>query len=159
MSRIAKLISGGQTGADRAALDVAIFLDIPHGGWCPKGRRAEDGPIADRYRLTETESARYFTRTVMNIREADATVVLSLCPMSQLPPRGGSALTIRLAEDASTLWAHFDLTEAGPFMIHQFRAWLAEGQVGTLNVAGPRESTAPGMYAAVRAFLLRTLPE
>jgi hypothetical protein len=71
-----KIISGGQTGVDRAALDAAIELGIPHGGHCPRGRRAEDGRIPDRYQLTETDSAQYRVRTERNVLDADATLIL-----------------------------------------------------------------------------------
>src|SRR5262245_2006637 len=88
-----KIISGGQTGVDRAALDVALELGIPGGGWCPKGRRAEDGPIPDRYPLTETPSEHYPQRTEWNVRDADGTLVLI-----RGQPQRGSALTIAVAE-------------------------------------------------------------
>ena len=73
---IEKIISGGQTGADRAALDWAIASGVPHGGWCPKGRKAEDGPIPSCYTLTESPSANYLQRTEWNARDADGTAVL-----------------------------------------------------------------------------------
>ena len=72
------ILSGGQTGADRAALDFAIEYGLPHGGWCPRGRLAEDGPIDERYELTETPSHRYAQRTEWNVRDSDATVVFSI---------------------------------------------------------------------------------
>lgn len=81
-----KIISGGQTGVDRAALDVALELGLPCGGWCPRGRRAEDGVIAERYPLTETRSARYAVRTVRNVRAADGTLVLTRGQPSGGPP-------------------------------------------------------------------------
>src|SRR2546423_13574935 len=68
-----KIVSGGQTGADRAALDFALAHKIPQGGWCPKGRRAEDGVIEPCYRLVETPSSRYSQRTAWNVRDSDAT--------------------------------------------------------------------------------------
>jgi hypothetical protein len=73
-----KIVSGGQTGADRAALDWAIFHDLPHGGWCPKGRKAEDGVIPDQYQLTETSSASYPQRTQWNVRDSDGTVIFTM---------------------------------------------------------------------------------
>src|SRR5512136_1042597 len=75
--RVGKIISGGQTGVDRAALDVALELGISSGGWCPKGRKAEDGPIDIRYPVRETTSANYSVRTGRNVRESDGTLVLT----------------------------------------------------------------------------------
>ena len=75
---IETLLSGAQTGADRAALDWAIFRDVPHGGWCPKGRKAEDGKIPPHYQLTETPSASYLQRTEWNVRDSDGTVIFTV---------------------------------------------------------------------------------
>src|SRR5262249_12810207 len=86
---IKKIISSAQTGADRAALDTAIKLNLPHGGWCPRGRFAEDGIIADFYALTETPSADSAQRTVWNVRDSDATVIFSISPKLS----GGTAKT------------------------------------------------------------------
>src|SRR3954454_8651242 len=85
-----KIVSGGQTGVDRAALDVALALGIPCGGWCPKGRKAEDGPIEDRYPLSETPSSDYRQRTLWNIRDSDATLILTWGE-----PTGGTLLTVK----------------------------------------------------------------
>ena len=93
MLPIAKIASGGQTGADRAGLDFAIEHGIPHGGWCPKGRLAEDGPIDARYDLKETPSSNYLQRTEWNARDADGTVVFSIGPTLS----GGSKKTVSLA--------------------------------------------------------------
>src|SRR4030042_3461464 len=90
---IERIISGGQTGVDRAALDVAFELDIPCGGWCPKGRKAEEGPIDTRYPLQETVSVRYPIRTERNVRESDGTLILTWGK-----PSGGTALTIKFAQ-------------------------------------------------------------
>ena len=84
-----KIISGGQSGVDRAALDAALAAGLELGGWCPKGRRAEDGPIADRYPLNETDCESYATRTRWNVRDSDATLILC-----DAEPAGGTALTI-----------------------------------------------------------------
>src|SRR6266851_4977853 len=93
-SMFAKIISGGQTGVDRAALDVALELGIPCGGWCPKGRRAEDGRIPKRYPLVETPTPAYPVRTEWNVRDSDGTLVLARGQAS-----GGTALTIEFATD------------------------------------------------------------
>ena len=90
---ITRIVSGGQTGVDRAALDVALKLGIPCGGWCPRGRRAEDGPIDACYPLQETPTQEYPQRTEWNVRDSDGTLVLTFGR-----PKGGTALTIRLAE-------------------------------------------------------------
>jgi predicted Rossmann-fold nucleotide-binding protein len=73
---IERLVSGGQTGVDRAALDVAIACGIPHGGWCPRGRISEAGPIPAHYQLTETDSFKYWVRTERNVIDSDATLIL-----------------------------------------------------------------------------------
>ncbi len=140
-----KIISGGQTGVDRAALDAAREVGLSIGGWCPRGRRAEDGPIPETYPLVETPSEAYGQRTAWNVRDSDATLVLVVGE-----PEGGTALTIREA-----------VRQGKPHYVHRLgdppsgtvQRWL-NGQAGpVLNVAGPRESEAPGVYEAVRAFL------
>src|SRR6516225_10145617 len=121
---IQKLISGGQTGVDRAALDVAIKLGAPHGGWCPKGRLAEDGPIDTRYALTETPGAEPDQGAEWNVRDADATLVL--------------------AYGYGRPWLAIDLEqESPPLAGRRIRRWLAETGCAVLNVAGPRRSEAP----------------
>jgi hypothetical protein len=89
-----RIISGGQTGVDRAALDFAIAHGIPHGGWCPAGRKAEDGTIDLRYQLKETPSSNYVQRTEWNARDSDGTVVFSSAPLLT----GGSKKTVELVE-------------------------------------------------------------
>ncbi|MFQ5587063.1 MAG: putative molybdenum carrier protein, partial [Thermodesulfobacteriota bacterium] len=91
---IEMIVSGGQTGVDRAALDVALELGIRCGGWCPKGRLAEDGVIDSRYHLDETGSKSYSQRTEWNVRDSDGTLILTV-----EEPTGGTALTIRAAEE------------------------------------------------------------
>src|SRR6187200_1547206 len=90
---VEKIISGGQTGADRAALDFAIEHDIPHGGWCPRGRLAEDGKIEAGYELKETPDVYYPQRTEWNVRDSDGTVIFTIARRLT----GGSALTRELA--------------------------------------------------------------
>src|SRR2546423_11212579 len=87
-----KIISGGQTGVDRAALDVALELGLPCGGWCPRGRRAADGVIPEHYPLKETATADYPERTEANVRAADATLIFT-----RGKPDRGTALTYELA--------------------------------------------------------------
>jgi hypothetical protein len=140
------VVSGGQTGVDRAALDVAIALGIPHGGWCPRGRRAEDGVVPARYALAEHASPDYAARTEANVADADATLILARGPLS-----GGTALTRDVARRLQKPFLIIDL-DAGPNPT-AVREWLAGHDVEVLNVAGPRESQRPGIGDEARAFL------
>jgi hypothetical protein len=145
-----RVVSGGQTGVDRAALDVAIELGIPHGGWCPRGRRAEDGVVPARYALAEHESPDYAARTEANVADTDATLILARGPLS-----GGTALTRDLARRLQKPFLIVDLdTRPDP---KTARGWLAGHAVGVLNVAGPRESQRPGIGDEARAFLRSVL--
>ena len=143
------IISGGQTGADRAALDFAIAHGIPHGGWCPLGRRAEDGVLDPRYRLRETESKSYRQRTRRNVADSDATLILNLGELAD-----GSLATRQLAERASkpvcVVALDADDLAADVTRVCQ---WLAANAIAVLNVAGPRESKRPGIYRNALAFL------
>lgn len=145
---VAKIVSGGQTGVDRAALDVALALGIPCGGWVPKGRRAEDGPIPDRYPMRESASRAYARRTRRNVRDADATLILT-----RGAPTGGTALTVTFAAELGQPCRVADLTE-GPEP-PAVRAWLVEHRVEILNIAGPRESGCPGIRHQAVEFLQR----
>jgi hypothetical protein len=140
-----RVVSGGQTGVDRAALDAARAAGIPCGGWCPAGRAAEDGAISDAYPLRETPSADPAQRTAWNVRDSDATLVLAAgrSPGTErtLAAAGATARPVRVVELFGT--------EATA----EVRAWLAAVRPRVLNVAGPRESEAPGAYAAARALL------
>jgi predicted Rossmann-fold nucleotide-binding protein len=147
---IKKIISGGQTGVDRAMLDIAIELGIPCSGWCPKGRKAEDGPIHPRYPLQETSSASYPVRTEKNVKESDGTLVLT-----EGPPSGGTARTIELAKKHKKPCLVIDLgQEESPESVAK---WVRENGIRTLNVAGPRESKCPGIHGRVREFLREML--
>lgn len=143
----ARVISGGQTGVDRAALDAARRCGIGIGGYCPKGRRAEDGTIPAHYPLTELRSADYPIRTRRNAAAADATLILTRGPLS-----GGSAYTARVARQLKKPLLVIDL-DARPRGA-PVRAWLDASSVHVLNVAGPRESKAPGIYRQAHRFLL-----
>ncbi len=145
-----KIISGGQTGVDRAALDVALELGFPCGGWCPKGRRAEDGAIPDRYPLQETSSSDYRVRTEKNIEESDGTLVLAWGP-----PVGGTALTLKLARRHHKPHFVVDLVQGGDAL--SVRGWAWTKKVRILNVAGPRESEAPRIHARAVSFLQEVL--
>jgi hypothetical protein len=148
--QLQRLISGGQTGVDRAGLDAAMALGIAHGGWCPRGRRAEDGTIPSRYQLTEHESPDYAPRTVQNVLDADGTLVL--CPGV---PTGGTLLTCQVARQHRRPLLVVDLDH--PPAPQVVRAWLAEQKIRVLNVAGPRESQSPGVGARARGYLLEVL--
>ncbi len=143
--RTITIVSGGQTGADRAALDFAIAHGIAHGGWCPRGRLAEDGPLPPRYQLRETPSQNYAQRTEWNVRDSNATVLFTLTAEMQ----GGTALTRDLAERLGKPWLHLAGGEAGrasvPEAADRLAAFLAGHQVQTLNIAGPRASQEPGV--------------
>ena len=136
-----KIVSGGQTGVDRAAFDVALALGLPIGGWCPQGRRAEDGRIPDRYPLVETPERNYQTRTRRNIEDADGTLILNVGKLD-----GGTALTARHARQVGKPCLIVALEEG--IEPATFRDWLTANHIQALNVAGPRESKRPGVYAA-----------
>ncbi len=146
------IVSGGQTGVDRAALDVAIELGIPHGGWCPKGRLAEDGRIPDEYHLRETESREYPVRTEMNVKDSDGTLILRKGPADR-----GTALTQRLANQHEKPVYVVDLARNERTAVQKVRAWIQDSEIRKLNVAGPRESSKEGSHVAARAFLLALL--
>jgi hypothetical protein len=141
-----KVISGGQTGVDRAALDVAIELRVPCGGWCPKGRRAEDGPIALHYPLVETFSDTYPQRTRRNVEDSDGTLILT-----RGEPDRGTALTIELAGRMGKPLFVVDIL--APQDVSVVRAWARKHHVKVLNVAGPRERTKPGVHAQAASYL------
>ena len=140
------MISGGQTGVDRSALDVALELGMPAGGWCPKGRKAEDGSLSSRYPLTETPSEQYWQRTEWNVRDSDGTLVLT-----RGAPAEGTAYTIEVARKSGKPCLVLDLSEEPSESVVQ--AWADEHKVRVLNVAGPRESKCPGIYAQAAQFL------
>ncbi|HTS18420.1 MAG TPA: putative molybdenum carrier protein [Verrucomicrobiae bacterium] len=145
-----KIVSGGQTGVDRAALDVAMALGLSCGGYCPKGRRAEDGRIPDRYPLQETPSPDYAQRTEWNVRDADGTLVLAMGV-----PTGGTALTIDLARTLRRPLRVVDLNL--PADIDSVTAWITSNRIGTLNIAGPRASESPQIYDLAVAALKKLL--
>lgn len=144
------IVSGGQTGVDRAALDVAIALRLDHGGHCPRGRKAEDGPIPAHYSLVETTSDRYPPRTELNVLHSDATLILHRGVIS-----AGTALTQRLATAKQKPCLCVDVND--PQAEAQIREWLETHHPERLNVAGPRESSSPGIHAAAFGILKRVL--
>jgi hypothetical protein len=155
---IKKIISGGQTGADRAALDVAIELGIPHGGRIPLGKKTEDGRLPDEYRLLETTSIDYSLRTELNVLDSDGTLIVSHGDLT-----GGSALTQDLARKHRQPCLHIDLIMTSESKTAEIiTSWIDARKIKTLNVAGPRASKDPRIYEATRrvlkAVIVRYLP-
>ena len=142
-----KIVSGGQTGVDRAALDVALALGIPCGGWCPNGRLAEDRTIDARYPLKETRSAEYAQRTEWNVRDSDGTLILA----QEDHLSGGTAQTVSLANRLGKPCLILNL--ASHPRASDVREWMRRYRIRVLNVAGPRESKSPGVYGRAAAFL------
>lgn len=143
-----RIVSGGQTGVDRAALDVALALGIPCGGWCPKGRTAEDGVIPLTYPLRETPSAEYAQRTEWNVRDSDGTLILLIGP-----PQGGTQFTTQCASQHAKPFYVVNLSANAPDSLTAAVAWLQHNRIATLNIAGPRESEHPGIYKLARNWL------
>lgn len=141
-----KIISGGQTGVDRAALDLAIELAIPHSGWCPSGRLAEDGAIDSIYQLKETTESDYITRTKLNVRDSDGTLVLNRGRL-----QGGTAATVRLANEMNKPCLIIDLNY--PPGNREFFDWITINNIHVLNIAGPRESKRPEIYRQAKDIL------
>jgi hypothetical protein len=137
---VEKIVSGGQTGVDRAALDFAIARRIPHGGWCPRGRLAEDGAIEPCYELKETPETEYAQRTGWNVSDSDGTVIFTVAPELT----GGSALTRDLAAALGKPCLHLSKMRADGAAPATLREFIRRHSIRTLNVAGPRLSTEPG---------------
>lgn len=144
--KLSKIVSGAQTGVDRAALDVALTLGYPCGGWVPKGRRAEDGRVPTSYPMRETGGRGYPERTLLNVRDSDATLILT-----RGEPNGGTALTVEYAINLERPHRVVDLL--GAESPEEVREWIEEEEVVVLNIAGPRESTSPGIYDQAATFL------
>ncbi len=155
MTRVHTIISGGQTGADRGALEAAEILGLTRGGMAPAGWRAEDGVIPERYRVGMMQSgdASYRVRTRSNVEASGGTLILSLGP---LPADSGSMLTGKMARRAGKphRWFTLPLGRIGCEIVLE---WLEENRIGVLNVAGPRESREPGIQAATCAALVQIL--
>ncbi len=147
-----KIISGGQTGADRGALEAALDLGIPYGGWVPRGRRAEDGRVPDYFDLQEHSDPGYPKRTWRNVQTSDATAIIC-----KQPPSGGSKLTIRYCRQNCKPFVMLDAERAvaDPERARlQLLGWVLEVKPRLLNVAGSRESSVPGLQAAVRRIVI-----
>ena len=142
MPILTKIISGGQTGADQGALDAAIELGIEHGGWIPKGRLTEDGPLPEKYHLTEMPTASYPKRTEKNVEDSDGTVIFTRGPLS-----GGSKLTAELAKKHGKPWLHIDLGKEHALQAStRLHEWIVKERIQVLNVAGANASKDPGIH-------------
>jgi hypothetical protein len=141
---IQKIVSGGQTGADKAALDFAVKHNIPHGGWLPQGRKTENGTLPKRYHLQEMPTDHYSKRTEQNVLDSDGTLIVSHGPLT-----GGSALTRALAKQHRKPWIHVDLEKTPcPEAARLIRKWIGRHNINVMNVAGPRASKDPKIYQA-----------
>jgi hypothetical protein len=150
---VTKIISGGQTGADRAALDVAIKLGISHGGWIPKGRLTENGKLDDKYQLKEMDTANHNKRTEQNVIDSDGTLILSHGKLT-----GGSDYTRDMVLRHGRPWLHIDLNKTRSSQAaRQIRSWIAEHEIKVLNVAGPRASKDLAIYLSTTDILERVL--
>lgn len=148
MIRNIKIVSGGQSGVDRAALDFALENQIRCGGWCPLGRLAEDGRIHNRYPLHETDSSDYRVRTQSNVRDSDGTLILYVDVFSN-----GTSLTQQIAKKLMKPCLLVQLNgENYTEKNLQLNAWLEANKIETLNVAGPRESSQSGIYTKTLKF-------
>lgn len=142
---IRKIISGGQTGADQAALDAAIKLGIPHGGWIPKGRLTEIGALPEKYKLTEMPDTGYASRTEQNVIDSSGTLIISHGPLTE-----GSEYTRQMAIKHHRPWLHIDLNKIPAFKSATLiSSWINKNKIEILNVAGPRASKDRQIYAAV----------
>lgn len=147
-----KIISGAQTGADRAGLDAAIESGIPYGGWIPKGRKAEDGTVPGNYtELQELTRGGYPKRTEQNIIDSEGTVIFTYGKLST-----GSALTAKFSRKHNKPYLHIDLdTELDP--VGRVKEWILDWDIKVLNVAGRSASKAPGIYDQVKDIIKRVI--
>jgi hypothetical protein len=148
-----KIVSGGQTGVDRAALEWAVANNLPYGGWCPRGRKAEDGPIPDCFQLTETTSSSYPVRTRWNIRDSGGTAIFSDNPKLT----GGTKLTRELVRQLGKPLLHLCVEQGVVEAARQLRSFVESNGITVLNVAGPRASGEPDTGKFVKAVLDRAL--
>ena len=150
---IEKVVSGGQTGVDRAALDAAFEAGFAGGGWCPRGRRAEDGPISDHYPLKETSSSDYMDRTRRNVEDSDGTLIVA-----HGEPTGGTLATLVHARRIGKPVLAIDPSECiEDAALGGITEWLDTQEIRVLNIAGSRESGHPGIYLEARNLIARLL--
>lgn len=137
-----KIVSGGQTGVDRAALDAALKFNVDCGGWCPEGRKAEDGIIPPHYPLTELTGADYKERTLQNVIDSDGTVIIYFDIIS-----GGTEQTLRFCLQQDKPYLPIDATKLSPARsAERIRYFVANNDIKTVNIAGPRASGEPIAY-------------
>lgn len=146
------IISGGQTGVDRAALDVAWELKLARGGWCPRGRLAEDGPLSAEYDLVETPEAEPEQRTAWNVRDSEATLILTVGE-----PTGGTRYTVECCRSMGKPHLVIDFNDSHG--VEKASQWINHHDFRSLNVAGPRESTHPGIYTSAKLLLREILQQ
>lgn len=160
---ISKIVSGGQTGADIGALDAAIYCKVPHGGWCPRGRKQEKRKkIPEKYQLVELDSPDYLKRTKANVVDSDATLVFTFGPLA-----GGSLRTLEFAQKLNKPSLHLNIDEgARAETVAMVKGWFAGELAGLtppssciLNVAGNRGSHNPGIEQAVMVRMVDVLTE
>ena len=144
-----KIVAGGQTGVDRAALEWALATGVPHGGWCPKGRQAEDGVIPSQFQLRETGSSNYSIRTRRNVRDSGGTVIFS----EGTELTGGTQETAEFAKKIGKPLLHLVSSAGIDEMATQLNAFLKEHGIVVLNFAGPRASEEPEVGQFVKAVL------
>jgi len=147
---LVRIVSGGQSGVDRGALDAAIAAGLSHGGWCPRGRRAEDGRIPAKYFLAETSSCRYTERTARNVKDSDGTLVLASGPL-----KGGTKFTVEYAKKSGRPCMIVDFD--GVVDAEAVAVWIGMFGIAVLNVAGPRESAKPGIADDARRFVEKVI--
>lgn len=144
-NRAIKIVSGGQTGAGQAALDAAIEMGIPYGGWISKGRMTEAGPLSEKYKLTEMPTGSYLKRTKQNIFDSDGTVVFSRRGLKGSPKR-----TVDFAIELKRPSLHIDLAKHTPEEAAGIlTTWIEMHNISVLNVAGTRASKDPKIYQTV----------
>jgi predicted Rossmann fold nucleotide-binding protein DprA/Smf involved in DNA uptake len=148
-----RIISGGQTGVDQAALDAAIARGVSHGGWLPAGRKTENGPLSSKYALQEMPTSSYPERTRKNVAEADATLIISRGQLS-----GGSALTAAIAAELDKPFLHIDITlQDHDIAAAKIQRWLRDCGTDVLNVAGPRASSDQNIYGDAYRLVMEIL--
>jgi predicted Rossmann-fold nucleotide-binding protein len=153
MLRLERIVSGGQTGADQAALDVAMELGIPHGGWVPKGRKTESGPLPGKYLLKEMPTDSYPKRTEQNVIDSDGTLIISHGALSE-----GSDYTRMMAAKHGKPWIHIDADKQSvDVAVEMIRTWISGNDIETLNVAGPPASKDPRIHATTKMILKAVL--
>lgn len=164
--KLYRIVTGGQTGVDRAALDAAISLNFDYGGWCPKNRIDEKDTIPEKYKnLKEvsgefkSDKENYDARTKKNIEDSDATLIIT--PRTPLPDiiRDGTILTIEYAKKQAKPYLIIDLSEPIRNNSELIIDWIQENRISILNIGGPRESTHPGIYRVTLGLLQITLPQ